>query len=215
MGTLHGDLRTFITSSRWTLIRIRNVAYKSRREIQNIYFIFNNFFPPKIIRLMRQCGNIWYNQTGYKWQYNARRMMWFACRTKAGIQIQTRYVTLVFLRQKMIRERASMLRYTYISCLVNRVRGFEWGVITCTPIHETYFGGSRHKQRAYNFWSLKVMIQVTTQLHQNNQNALEMQCRYTYVLHPGTICHMILTSRPNTTDPPQKEVIYCLRSSSC
>ena len=35
------------------------------------------------------------------------------------------------------------------------------------------------------------MIQVTTQLHQNNQKASEMRCRYTYVLHPGTISHMI------------------------
>jgi len=93
-----------------------------------------------------------------------------------------------------------MLRFTYISCLVNRVRGFERGVITCTPrIHVASFGGSRHKQRAskgahtfYIFLSLKVMIQMTTELHQNNQIALEMQSRYTYVLHPGKMSHDLL-----------------------
>jgi hypothetical protein len=126
-------------------------------------------------------------------------MMWYECRTKTRIQTHTRYVILDFLRQKWLCEKASMLRYTYIFCLVNRVKDFERGVITCTPqMHKESFGGSRHKQRVskgadtfYILLSLKVMIQVTTELHQNNQKALEMRCRYTYVLHPRTICHMI------------------------
>jgi hypothetical protein len=79
-----------------------------------------------------------------------------------------------------------MLRYTTFPVLLIEL-GSERGAITCTPrIYEAFLGDSRHKQRAsknankfYIFLSLKVMIQVTTQLYQNNQKALKMQCRYT------------------------------------
>jgi hypothetical protein len=43
-GYCNGDQCTFMKISHWILLRIRNAAYKSRGEIQNIYFIFNIFF---------------------------------------------------------------------------------------------------------------------------------------------------------------------------
>ena len=44
MGTLHEDVYTFMTVSRWILLRIRNVSDKSSTENQNTHFIFSNFF---------------------------------------------------------------------------------------------------------------------------------------------------------------------------
>jgi len=44
MGTLHEDMRTFVTISRWILLRIKNVSDKSCRENQNTHFAFSNFF---------------------------------------------------------------------------------------------------------------------------------------------------------------------------
>jgi hypothetical protein len=46
-GTLHEDLCTFMTISRWILLRMRNVSDKICRENQNTHLRFNNFFPEK------------------------------------------------------------------------------------------------------------------------------------------------------------------------
>ena len=43
-GTLHEDLCTFVITSRSVLLRMRNIANKSRRENQNTNFRLNNFF---------------------------------------------------------------------------------------------------------------------------------------------------------------------------
>jgi len=45
MGTLREDLSTFMTVSRWIVLRTRNVSAKIRRENTNTYFAFNNFSP--------------------------------------------------------------------------------------------------------------------------------------------------------------------------
>ena len=50
--TLHDDLCTFMTISRWTLIRMRNILDKICRQNQNKHFAFNNFFP-KMVPFMR------------------------------------------------------------------------------------------------------------------------------------------------------------------
>jgi len=52
-GTLHEVLYIFLITSRSVVLRMRNVADKNYRENQNSYFMFNNFFKPKIIPLMR------------------------------------------------------------------------------------------------------------------------------------------------------------------
>jgi len=46
-----------------------NVSHKSCTENQNTHFVFSNFFPPKIVPFMRQCGEVWYSGTGHRWQY--------------------------------------------------------------------------------------------------------------------------------------------------
>ena len=43
-GTLHEDVFTFLTISRLSLLRMRNVSDKSRRENKNTHFMFINFF---------------------------------------------------------------------------------------------------------------------------------------------------------------------------
>jgi hypothetical protein len=58
---------TFMTISRWILLKMRNVLGKSCRESQNTHFMFYNSFP-KIVPFMRCCGKIWYSQTGHRWQ---------------------------------------------------------------------------------------------------------------------------------------------------
>jgi hypothetical protein len=62
-------LRTFMTLSRWILLKVRKVSDKSCTKIQKNYFRFNNFFFSKIMPFMR-CGKVWYRRTGYWRQYN-------------------------------------------------------------------------------------------------------------------------------------------------
>ena len=50
-GTLYQHVFTFMTS-RYILPKMRSVLDKSRRENQNMHFMFNKFFP-KIVPFMR------------------------------------------------------------------------------------------------------------------------------------------------------------------
>jgi hypothetical protein len=43
-GTLHEDVTTFMTISRWILRRMRDVSNKCCRENQNTHFVFHNVF---------------------------------------------------------------------------------------------------------------------------------------------------------------------------
>ena len=46
-ATLHAHVCTFMTISRWILLRMRNFSDKSCREDRNTHFVFNNsLFPP-------------------------------------------------------------------------------------------------------------------------------------------------------------------------
>jgi hypothetical protein len=100
----------------WVPVGMRNVSDWSCRENQNTHFIFNNFFLRKLCRL-------WDN---VEKQYccarqTASEKMWYACRiTKATIQtrIQNMQYLLLF-HGNWLRERASVLRYTYIARLVS------------------------------------------------------------------------------------------------
>ena len=44
-GHIHKDVFTFMTTSRWILLRMRNVSNKSCRKNQNTCFMFSGFFP--------------------------------------------------------------------------------------------------------------------------------------------------------------------------
>ena len=50
--TLHEDVYTFMTISRWILHRMRNDSDKSYRENQNTRFMFSNFFPKTLYEIM-------------------------------------------------------------------------------------------------------------------------------------------------------------------
>ena len=52
-GTLHEDQCIFTIISRSFLLRMRNVSDIRCRENQNTYFMFNKFFPPKIVPFTR------------------------------------------------------------------------------------------------------------------------------------------------------------------
>lgn len=63
--------------------------------------------------LVRKCGKIWLSLTLDRWKYNAARKEAILYRiTKARIQTH-----IYFLRQQLLPDRASILRYTYSSCL--------------------------------------------------------------------------------------------------
>jgi len=112
-GTLHEELRyIFFVISRWIILRMRNVSDKSCRENQNTHFVFSNFFPQN-----RAVYEIMWKK--YIWQYDTARMS-FVWRLTMATDTHSEYVTLIaFQRQKWLRERASVLRYTNtaMSCL--------------------------------------------------------------------------------------------------
>jgi hypothetical protein len=100
---------------------MRNVLDKNCRENQNTHFMFNNFFP-KIVPFMR-CRKIW-KRRGHKWRHNmaptlcmlVRQGYMHACAcTHTHRPISNTYC---FSTATMIREHASILRYTYIVYLV-------------------------------------------------------------------------------------------------
>jgi len=49
---------------------------KSRRDNQNIHFVSNNFFSPKIVPFMRKCEKIRYRQTDHRRQHKMAQKRW-------------------------------------------------------------------------------------------------------------------------------------------
>ena len=45
MGTSHEDQRICMVLTHWFLFGMRNVSDKTYTKNQNVYFMFNNFFP--------------------------------------------------------------------------------------------------------------------------------------------------------------------------
>jgi hypothetical protein len=128
-GNLGEDVYIFITISRWIILRMRNGSDKSWTENQNI-ILRSIIFLPKIVLFMRYWRNIWWSQTGYRWPCNRTHALRMtdskATREHAHVQVRAhppihththtqKYVLLiVFPQQQWCRERASMLRCTYI-----------------------------------------------------------------------------------------------------
>jgi hypothetical protein len=116
MGMFHEDVCTFMTISRSILFRIRNVSDESCRENQNTSFIFNNLFSENraVFEIM------WKNMLEPDRPQTTMRRMRFACCVTKSVDTHSEYETLiVFSCQPRLRERASMLRYKYIACLVH------------------------------------------------------------------------------------------------
>jgi hypothetical protein len=85
---------------------MRNVLDESCREKQNTHFMFGNFFSE----------NVRFGQTT---DVNIKRCIRIACWITKATDTHSEYVILIaFPRQHWLGERASMLNYTYISCLI-------------------------------------------------------------------------------------------------
>ena len=126
-GTLREDVSTFLTISRWVFLVMGNVLDKSCRENKNTRFMFSNFLP-KIVPFMNveKCGedrgaiwltriSCWISKATCTYGHThapAHRYHTHACMYRP---ISNTYC---FSTATMIRERASMLSYTYIVCLV-------------------------------------------------------------------------------------------------
>jgi hypothetical protein len=114
-GNLHEDLSTFIISRR-VLMRMRNVSDKSCGQNQNTHFVFSNFsFENRAVYEI-----MWKNvlQLGRP-QMTAWRTD-IACSIPKATNTHSQYVILIaFPLQQWLHERPSMLRYSYIACLVS------------------------------------------------------------------------------------------------
>jgi hypothetical protein len=96
----------------WETFRTRVVE-----KIQTLILCSTVFSPPKIVQFMRYCGKkkIRYTQTGHTWEYNTAHAH---CMLERATDTHSEYViTIPFPRQQWLRERASVLRYTYRAVL--------------------------------------------------------------------------------------------------
>jgi len=116
MTGLDEDICTFMAVSRWSLLRLRNVPEKLRRENQNTHFILSNFFFSSENRAVYEI--MWKNivQPG-----RPQMTIWcmrIACWITKATNTHSDYVRIVaFQQQQWLHERPSMLRYTYFACL--------------------------------------------------------------------------------------------------
>jgi hypothetical protein len=135
----------FMTIYRWIFIVMRNFSNKSCRGNQNTHFVSCKFFfLQKIVPFMRYCRKIWWRQRGRKWQYvgalhaglvrlHTRKHMlapvhqcpYPPTHTHTNIYyylllllLLLLFILVAFPRQQWFCEGASILRCTYIACLV-------------------------------------------------------------------------------------------------
>ena len=117
--TLHEDQCTFTIISRSFLPRMRNISDKICGEDQNSYFISNNFLFENhavyeimwknIVELGRTQVTIWHIR--------------LACWISKATNTASEYVLIIAsTQQKWLNERALILRYTHIACLVKIIR---------------------------------------------------------------------------------------------
>jgi hypothetical protein len=111
------DQYTFLVTrtSRSILLTVRNISEKNYREIQNT-FMFNYFFPenPAV------CGIVWEKTVEPDRSQRAIPRFRIACWMSKITDTHLEYVILnAFAQQQFLHERATMLRYTYIACLVS------------------------------------------------------------------------------------------------
>ena len=104
--------------SRLFFLRMRNVADKSCRENQNTHFVFNTFF---FSRLENHAVHdiVWKNIVDPDRPQMTIWRMRIACCIPKSKNTHSQYVMLIALPlQQWLQEPSSMLRYTYIVCLV-------------------------------------------------------------------------------------------------
>jgi hypothetical protein len=113
-GTLHEDPRAFMIS-RLNLLRMRNVSGKICRENQNTHCVFSNFFSKN--RAVYEI--IWKSIVDRgRPQMTIWRMRIAFCIPKATNTHSGCVILIAFPLHKWFHERASVLRYMYITFLV-------------------------------------------------------------------------------------------------
>jgi len=80
------------------------------------------FFPPKIVPFMRKCGKILYSLADHRWQYGAcgLHVGYVSLQTHTHTHTHTHTGCVIFFAFPLqwLHERAWMLCYTYIACIV-------------------------------------------------------------------------------------------------
>ena len=126
---------------------MRNVSHKSCRENQNTHFMFNNFFRKKL-RLgdyVEKCGTARQVTEG-----NIIWRMRIACWITKTTNTHSEYVILVvFPLQQWLRERVSMLLYTYIAAVVNLSKGRSYMVNKGDTICEVNRNRAIHRDNEF------------------------------------------------------------------
>ena len=117
-GTLHGDRYTFLIISRSFLLRMRNVSDRSCRENQNTHFVLHNSpYPPSESSAVYEIT--WKNILEPDRPQMTIWRMRIVCWTPKATDTHSQYVILItFPQQQWLHERASVLRYKYVDCLV-------------------------------------------------------------------------------------------------
>jgi hypothetical protein len=100
---------TFVTVSRWILLRMRNFSDKSCRENQNTRFNFNIYFSRKSSRLWRTVEK--YGRGRQATDGTVIRRMRFECWIPKATDTHSEFVILIpFPRRQWLCERVSILR---------------------------------------------------------------------------------------------------------
>jgi len=104
--------------SRWILLSMGNVTDESYKGSRNTHFVFSNFFFFwKTVPSVRQCRK---NVIGRdRSQMSVKWRVRFVCWMTNVTDTHSEHVIIIaFLLQQWLHLRASMLRYTYIACLL-------------------------------------------------------------------------------------------------
>jgi hypothetical protein len=139
-GSLREDLTTFMTLSRWILLKMRNV-YDESVEILKIHILCSiNFFFRKSCRLWDNVEK--YGRVGQATDDNIMRRVRTACWITKVTDTHSECVMLIaFPRQQWLRERVSMLRwYVHRLCsfdVINAVTTVSHSLVLCKIISLT------------------------------------------------------------------------------
>jgi hypothetical protein len=116
VGTLHEDIGTFVTLSPWIRFRMRNVLDKTVEKIE-IHLLCLTSFYWKSCRLWDKVERL--GRARQDAENNIICRVRFACWITKAAGTHSEYVILIaFPEQQWSHVSTSMLRYTYIVCLV-------------------------------------------------------------------------------------------------
>ena len=113
MGALHEDRYTFLIVSSSLLARMKNISDKSCRENRNTCFMILFFLNSAVCEIM------WNNIVERGRPQMTKWRLRIACWIITATNTHSVYVMFIdFLLQQWLSDGASILRHTYISCLV-------------------------------------------------------------------------------------------------